>query len=285
MNEPLADATRSETGGGARRSARIRWTERTGRARYLARLHPEAADLLTFYAALAEYQQSHAERFEAIIGGQPAIGPFPACLDTRVVLDAVPEMLSWLDRSSPAGLATSVIGMRRIGSSEWGALLERYLAGGEPDGEPAHLFVLGALLQPVVEQLAEQTAYPSADGREANRCPFCGRLPVAGVLREEGQGTKRMLVCGLCFTEWSYLRVVCPACDERTFDALPVYTAEQFPSVRIEACDTCRTYLKTLDASKDGLVIPLVDDVASVSMDLWAREQGYVRVRQNLLKT
>ena len=104
-----------------------------------------------------------------------------------------------------------------------------------------------------------------------------------GVLREEGHGSKRTLLCGLCLTEWDYLRLVCPACGEREFDALPVFTAEQFPHVRIETCETCRTYLKTIDLTKDGLAVPPVDDIATVSLDVWARERGYVRLRPNLL--
>ena len=84
--------------------------------------------------------------------------------------------------------------------------------------------------------------------------------------------------------EWDYLRVVCVKCGEQRFDALPVFTAEQYPQARVDACDTCRTYLKTLDATKDGRVVPVVDDLATVALDLWAREQGYVRVRTNLVR-
>jgi FdhE protein len=85
-------------------------------------------------------------------------------------------------------------------------------------------------------------------------------------------------------TEWPYRRVVCTGCGEEEFDKLPVYTAETLPHVRVEACDRCRRYLKTVDLSKNGLAVPIVDDVASVSLDLWAREAGYRRARRNLLR-
>jgi FdhE protein len=55
--------------------------------------------------------------------------------------------------------------------------------------------------------------------------------------------------------------------------------------VRIEACDNCKRYLKTIDLTKDGHAVPIVDDIASVSLDLWAAEQGYSRLRANLLRT
>ena len=77
---------------------------------------------------------------------------------------------------------------------------------------------------------------------------------------------------------------MCPACGEQQFDALPVYTAEQFAHVRIDACESCRRYLKTIDMTKNGLAVPIVDDLASVSLDLWARERGYTRLRPNLLR-
>ena len=112
------------------------------------------------------------------------------------------------------------------------------------------------------------------------RCPRCAALPVAAVLREEGHGAKRFLLCALCLQEWECLRIVCPACGEQDFDKLPVYTAEQFSHVRIDACDRCHHYVKTIDLTKDGLAVPCVDDIASVSLDLWARERGYTRSQE-----
>ena len=47
------------------------------------------------------------------------------------------------------------------------------------------------------------------------------------------------------------------------------------PHVRVDACDRCRHYVKTIDLTKDGLAVPYVDDIASVSLDLWALEREY----------
>jgi FdhE protein len=114
------------------------------------------------------------------------------------------------------------------------------------------------------------------------RCPRCAAPPVAAVLREEAHGAKRSLLCAVCLHEWECLRIVCPGCGEEEFDKLPVYTAEQFTHVRIDACDRCHRYIKTIDLSKDGLAVPCVDDIASVSLDLWARERGYTRIKNNV---
>ncbi len=81
-----------------------------------------------------------------------------------------------------------------------------------------------------------------------------------------------LLVCARCLSEWAYLGVVCVNCGEEKFDAPPVDTTDDFAHVRIEACDTCRRYLKTIDLTINGLAVPIVDDIASVPLDLSARD-------------
>src|ERR1043166_3106024 len=44
-------------------------------------------------------------------------------------------------------------------------------------------------------------------------CPSCGAKPVAAVLRPEGDGGKRFLLCSQCLTEWEFRRVVCVNCE------------------------------------------------------------------------
>jgi len=114
-------------------------------------------------------------------------------------------------------------------------------------------------------------------------CPICAGKPLAGVLREEGHGAKRSLVCSLCLTEWNYRRLVCPACGEDRFDRLVSYTASQFEHLRVEACETCKTYMNTVDLTKNGLAIPEVDELAGLPLSLWARENGYTKLQSNLL--
>jgi FdhE protein len=79
-------------------------------------------------------------------------------------------------------------------------------------------------------------------------------------------------------------RLGCLTCGEQRVEALPVYRAEATDPARIDACDSCRVYVKTVDLTRDGEADPVADDVASVSLDLWARERGYRRLRLNLLR-
>ena len=333
-----------------------RWDERIARARQLAEKYSPAADVLIFYAALAEFQKSLLHFTSVTDPLPPAPGPpegghyrgcetqprlFFESLDLDAVLAAIPDFLSWLQGVAPARLTEAAAKMCQLDQAQWRRLAHSYVACNGRDFEEAdetQLFVLEALLQPFAEQWAIRmagasrrasvsargappplAATPRLDGgdpspaerlrsrrpdsplrsprledslvaaaagaaQSPSRCPLCGGLPVVGVLREEGQGARRALVCALCLTEREYLRVVCPACGEQQFDVLPIYTADQFAHVRIEACDRCRRYLKTIDLTKDGLAVPPVDDIASVSLDLWARDRGYVRLRPNLLR-
>jgi FdhE protein len=256
---------------------------RIRRAETLVTRHPPAADVLRFYARLAAYQQYLAVRWT----GTP--------WDPPHVLRALPEALHWIEANGPAGLAGAVPALRDRGQAEWRRTLDRYLAEEPFDtAEAPAAFVIEALLQPLAESCAASAAAiqpghdltpdprsPTPDPRSPlpGRCPFCHQRPAAGVLRDAGQGTRRALVCGLCFTEWSFERIACPSCGERKFDELPVYTAEQVEGVRIEGCDTCVVYLKTIDASKDGTIVPVVDDLATLTLDLWARGRGYRRLR------
>jgi len=103
------------------------------------------------------------------------------------------------------------------------------------------------------------------------------------VLRPEGEGAKRSLICALCRTEWDYVRLTCPACEESREERLCVYTTPQFEHVRVEACGTCRAYLKTIDLTRSGLAVPEVDELAAVPLTLWADEHGYRKLTRNVL--
>ena len=106
---------------------------------------------------------------------------------------------------------------------------------------------------------------------------------MAGVLRGEGDGAKRWLLCAVCSTEWPFRRVLCWNCGEENKDKLPIYTAAEFPAVRVDACDNCHIYLKSIDLTKDGHAVPLVDEIATVALDIWAEEHGYGKLETNLL--
>jgi len=99
---------------------------------------------------------------------------------------------------------------------------------------------------------------------DGEHLPVVRRPPLMGVLRPEGDGGKRFLLCSFCSQEWEFRRILCPTCGEEADAKLPVYVAEQLPHIRVEACDTCKFFIPGIDLTKDGNAIPLVDDLAAI---------------------
>jgi formate dehydrogenase maturation protein FdhE len=64
---------------------------------------------------------------------------------------------------------------------------------------------------------------------------------------------------------------------------LAIYSARAIAYVRVEACETCRRYIKTVDLSKDGRAVPIIDELATIPLNLWAARHGYTKPRVNLL--
>ena len=91
-----------------------------------------------------------------------------------------------------------------------------------------------------------------------------------------------MLRCALCALEWNVNRISCPACFEEDPYKLPLFHSDAHPNVRIEACETCRRYVKSIDLTQDARPIPEIDDLLSLSMDLWAMDEGFTRIEPGL---
>ena len=136
-----------------------------------------------------------------------------------------------------------------------------------------------AALRPYLETLRMAGLFPDRIHRRGH-CPACGAPPAISWRRDgsDMEGARRYLGCLLCGAEWPFERIVCASCFEADPRRLPSFSADRHPTVRIEACETCRRYIKSIDLSTDARPIPEVDDLVSLSMDLWAREEGWSRI-------
>lgn len=262
------------TGGFSRRGDK--WEQRLRRAEELAARYPFAAEGLRFYAALAGFQQS----FYA--GLTPGRGALQGELEQSAVLPWLRPYLALVQEIAPPPLAHAAAELSAAGEEGQGALLQEFWEHGSPDLDPAAALLAWAFLQPYAEHLADHAPAQEFHGTPS-LCPLCGGLPQAGVLRPLGDGGKRSLICSLCAHEWDFRRIVCAACGEESVEKLPVYVAEELPHVRVEACDTCHAYIKTIDLTKDGRAVPVVDELAAIPLSLWAAEKGYVKLSGNLL--
>ncbi|MFN7920451.1 MAG: formate dehydrogenase accessory protein FdhE [Bryobacteraceae bacterium] len=138
--------------------------------------------------------------------------------------------------------------------------------------EPAVTFFRRAL---------ERLHPPCRQAPHSNRCPQCGGPPQVGVLREQGHGEALLLVCSTCLVEWPFPRRQCPHCG--TADQLAFYSADLLPHLETQMCDACRRYLHLVHLAKDPAAVPDVDEVAALPLDVWAIEQGFEKIQQNLI--
>jgi FdhE protein len=105
-----------------------------------------------------------------------------------------------------------------------------------------------------------------------------------GILRDdpEAQALRRFLLCSVCALEWEFPRVVCPSCGEERPEKLPRFTESGTPWIRVEGCESCRAYVKSVDLSKEPAADPAVDELASMALDLAARSRGFAKAHLNL---
>ena len=108
-----------------------------------------------------------------------------------------------------------------------------------------------------------------------DRCPNCGFRIMCSLAMEEGMGQRRTAVCSICSSEWPVPRLGCLSCGEQEASKLPVYSFDAWPHIRVEVCDSCGGYLKTIDMAKDAESLPVPDDIASSAINIWSFEQGY----------
>ncbi|HMD32475.1 MAG TPA: formate dehydrogenase accessory protein FdhE [Candidatus Acidoferrales bacterium] len=264
------------------------WDERIARAQQLSTTYPFAGEILRFYQRVAGAQaQVYACAHKACgdVRAQRPAGGLREELDLTLLLPEVRGFLGILERYGPAPVSDAARELAREGSAAWVALLTAWWAdpGAEAsEREQPARFCARAFLEPYAQFLAEHTEPPVIE-ITPSVCPMCGGKPQFGVLRPEGDGARRSLVCSLCATEWNYGRILCPACGQDSETRLAVYVAEEVKQVRVEACEECRTYIKTVDLSKDGHAVAVVDEIAAVPLDLWARENGYTKLKTNLM--
>lgn len=257
------------------------WQQRIQRAQELSQQYPFAAEILDFYIHVAEFQEKLSSHLAHYVGKQQGLSSSE--LDSEAVVELTApfgSFLSLAEKYGPARIAGITNSMRAQGEASWGDLLRAAWTDFAPTG--AQGFLAQAFLQPYAELVRSNAAVHPLHSAYAI-CPFCHRKPSYGVMRQMGDGASRSLVCSFCLYEWDFRRIVCPGCGEENDRKLSIFTAEDFRHVRVEGCDSCKTYLKTIDLTKDGHAEPLVDELASAPLDLWAREHGYAKLHSNLL--
>jgi FdhE protein len=253
------------------------WNKQIERADYLAGESSGSKELLAFYAQLLRAQK---EIYESLSKNWLPSGDLEK--DLPVLRSSITELLERVARHGPEPLASEA---QVLLSSEADVLAGELFAYWRSPSDTQ--FFAKSVLQPYVHWLAETSITPR--GRELaggeRTCPFCGGRPQLSFLqaKESNEGGNRDLLCATCLSSWEFRRVVCANCGEERPAKLGYFHSPEFDHVRIEACDSCRHYIKAIDLTRLGLAVPLVDEIYSAPLDLWAREHGYTKIELNLI--
>lgn len=229
-------------------------------------------ELLTFYTQLLRAQRDVSE----FLRRAPLAGKLDH--DLPLVRPALNTLLSVIENAGPPLLMEQSRVLKTASEKEIDALLLGYWVA-PSDTE----FFAKAFLQPYGLCVAERNQPAFIDEK---RCPFCGGRPQLSFLQNREPGAEsgnRDLMCATCLSTWPFRRVVCAHCGEEDPARLGYFQTTAINHVRIEACDTCKHYLKGVDLTLLGIAQPLIDEVAAASLDLWATEHGYRKIELNLI--
>lgn len=104
-------------------------------------------------------------------------------------------------------------------------------------------------------------------------CPVCGSLPLISELKGEGQ---RYWLCSFCGFNWPGERLKCPYCENTDHEKLHFLYAEGQEAYRVDLCDKCKQYIKTVDSRKLDYEPDLnLEDIVTIHLDIIASGKGY----------
>lgn len=276
------------------------WADRRRRVAELRTHRGFVRQLLDFYGALLPVQE---DAYRRALSDSPAASDLAAYTAERVFQQVVdvsvavgpdalrPAVISWLESQTPhAGIQRWIDGVEQ-------PMVERFLSR--------------ASLGPVLEALGSEVRSVCRGTRDEHHCPECGgppQLSYSAAPAEDLATGRRFLMCARCSGSWGYPRMRCAGCGETGGASLTIFSEEGtasgergsvvrglpsgaasrepdavFPHIRIEVCDSCRRYLLGIDCADDPHVVPVVDELSALPLDLVARERGYSKITPNLM--
>jgi hypothetical protein len=265
------------------------WALRRNRAAELATRYPHAAEMLRLYQALLPVQE------QAYVDARDSVFPRPRGqgqgrgneIAEFAAKRVIPSVIDATVSSGPTGLRDGVI--KVFCTADLTDVVRKWL-----DQEPLNPFetyLARASTSPVFEAVSSDTPSPTLPtrGREIpeGQCRRCGGLPQLSYFSFTGEALltgPRYLVCSRCAHNWVFARMTCASCGETDGNKLPIYQEqEQFPHARVDGCRTCKRYLLTFDLRRDDRAVPIVDELAALPLDLFARDQGLTKITPNLM--
>lgn len=209
--------------------------------------------------------------------GVPVLDKNDIEFDNRVMAEHMTRLIRLLHSAAPGNSGKYSDPDRLNPDFSFKAFLAgKQSAGDAPVSGNLTDFLIDEMLHPILEFYAEKIR-PQVDLSHWDRgfCPVCGEFPVMAALSNDSG--KRNLISLSCGTEWSFSRVKCPFCDNTDQDQLSYLYIENDSRYRIETCDRCGRYLKTVDLRQSSLPADFeLENIVTLHLDLIARENGYV---------
>jgi FdhE protein len=279
------------------------YADRRRRTLELLTRYEFAHELLDFYGALLGVQE---QAYDAAGSTRPQARDLVAYVSEMVVPSVVDVTLA----AGPPKLREAVA--LRLESTDPREIVAAWI--GNEDQVLVDRYLARASVGPVLEALGPDVAASCIGVRDPHHCPTCGGPPQLSYFAQPAEDLAaggRFLLCARCQRSWGYARMTCPGCGEDASSRLPIFNEEGtvsgergsvvrglegrlgdrgkaehtavFPQVRIEACDTCRRYLLSVDLLADPAAVPLVDEMSALPLDLFGREKGFSKITPNLM--
>jgi len=115
-------------------------------------------------------------------------------------------------------------------------------------------------------------------GWEDAKCIVCNSTPSLASIDKEG---RRRLHCSFCGTSGYFRRTGCPVCLGADTSKTNIITIEDEKGFRIDTCDACNSYWKTIDSEVLAAMPPDLADIVSLPLDIIAQGRGYTRHSPN----
>ena len=274
------------------------WAERRRRVAELRSRQGFARQLLDFYGVLLGVQE---KAFVDAIAASPTASGVIAFAAEVVAARVVDASVT----AGPEGLRGQVLDRLQVEQPR--RMIDAWLR--EEKQPEVDRFLARASLGPVLEARPEGRAIAGGP-RDARHCPDCGGPPQLSFFSpatDDLASGPRRLLCARCGNAWAYARMTCPGCGENASAKLPIFSERGiasgergsvvrgmpggtapdpraiFPHMRIEACESCRRYLLSVDLVTEPRAVPIVDELAALPLDLYARERGFTKIVTNLM--
>lgn len=152
--------------------------------------------------------------------------------------------------------------------------LKRLADGLKIDGEVIALIAYSSINPSIVLNTDQLSTFLDKKASwEKGYCPICGSLPGFALLEDEG---KRSFFCSFCRHQWLAPRRFCPFCENREEKTLAYFFSEAEKEYRVDVCEKCHKYIKTLDMRNTERIIYVpLEQVATLHLDIKAKAKGF----------